>query len=88
MEHDTLCPCAANALFGIQKIMVAGKPVGITGLPAAFAAVSAKGLTSDAEIATELMRRVENENYIPPTLAEEYTAAILAEYRRQLEGKQ
>lgn len=88
MEHDTLCPCAANALFGIQKIMVAGKPVGIAGLPATFAAVDANGLTGDAEIAAELIRRVEKENYIPPALAREYAAAILAEYRRQLKGRQ
>jgi len=81
MDHDTLCPCQANALFEIQKITVAGKPVGINGLPAAFAAVDAKGLTSDAEIAAELMRRVEKENYVPPALAGEYAAAVLAEYR-------
>lgn len=85
MDHDTLCPCQANALFGIKKITVAGKPVGITGLPAAFAAVDAKKLKRDAEIAAELMRRVEQENYIPPALAGEYAAALLAEYRRAFE---
>jgi hypothetical protein len=84
MPRDTLSPCAADALFGIRKITVAGKPVGIAGLPAAFAAVDAKGLTGDAEIAAELMRRVENENYIPPALAGEYAAALLAEYRRTI----
>ena len=81
MPRDTLSPCAADALSGIRKITVAGKPVGIAGLPAAFAAVDAKGLTRDAEIAAELMRRVENENYIPPALAGEYAAALLAEYK-------
>jgi len=82
MDHDTLCPCGANALFGIRRITVAGKPVGIHGLPAAFAAVDTKGLTRDAEIAAELMRRVEKENYVPPALAGEYAAEILAKYRR------
>lgn len=81
MPRDTLSPCAADALFGIRKITVAGKPVGILGLPAAFAAVDAQGLTRDAEIAAELMRRVDKENYIPPALAGEYAAALLAEYR-------
>lgn len=82
MPRDTLSPCAADALYNIRKITVAGKPVGIAGLPAAFAAVDAQGLTRDAEIAAELMRRVEKENYIPPALTEEYSAALLAEYRR------
>ena len=81
MPRDTLSPCAADALFGIRKITVEGKPVGIAGLPAAFAAVDAKGLTSDAEIAAELMCRAGKENYIPPALAGEYAVALLAEYR-------
>jgi len=85
MDHDTLCPCQANALFGIKKITVAGKPVGINGLPAAFAAVDAKKLTRDTDITAELMRKVEQENYIPPALAGEYAAALLAEYRRAFE---
>ena len=58
MPYDTLSPCVANALSGIRTITVAGKPVGIAGLPAAFAAIDAKGLTVDAEISAELMRRV------------------------------
>jgi hypothetical protein len=82
MDHDTLCPCEANALFGIKRITVAGKPIGINGLPAAFAAVDAKGLKRDTEIAAELMRRVEEENYIPPALAGEYAAAVIAEYKK------
>jgi len=82
MSRDTLSPCAADALSGIRKITIAGKPVGIAGLPAAFAAVDAKGLTGDAEISAELMRRAGKENYIPPALAGEYAAALLAEYRR------
>jgi len=82
MDHHTLCPCEANALFGTRYLTVAGKLVGITGLDAAFAAVDARGLTGDAAISAELMRRVENENYIPPALAEEYAAAVLAEYKK------
>jgi len=82
MPRDTLSPCAADALYNIRKITVEGKPVGIAGLQAAFAAVDAKGLTGDAEIAAELMRRVEKENYVPPALGGEYADALLAEYRR------
>jgi hypothetical protein len=46
--------------------------------------VDEQGLTRDAEIAAELIHRVEKENYIPPALTEEYAAALLAEYRRTI----
>lgn len=80
--YGRLSPCAASALFGTRQLTIAGKQIGITGLDAAFAAVDAQGLTGDAEITAELMRRVEQENYLPPALAAEYGAAVLAEYRK------
>ncbi|MFA6361883.1 hypothetical protein [Methanoregula sp.] len=82
MDNNTLCPCVADALFGTRQLTVAGKTVGITGLDAAFAAVQARGLVGDAEISAELMRRIRENNYIPPAIADEYAAALLAEYHR------
>jgi len=83
MDKNTLLsPCAADAFSGTRQITVAGKQVGITGIDAACAAVDARGLTSDTEITTELMRRVQQDNYVPPARAAEYGAAVLAEYRR------
>ena len=76
-----LSPCAADALFGTRQLTVAGKTVGITGLDAAFAAVQARGLVGDAAISAELMRRIRENNYIPPAIADEYAAALLAEYK-------
>jgi hypothetical protein len=81
-KYDQISPCAASALFGTRQLTIAGKQIGITGLDAACAAVDARGLTSDTEITAELMRRVQQENYIPPGLAAEYGAAVLAEYRK------
>jgi hypothetical protein len=82
MDRNTLSPCAADALFGIRQLTVAGKQIGITGLDAAFAAVQARGLTGDAEIGAELMKRLRENNYIPPAIAKEYATAVLAEYHR------
>ncbi len=87
MDRNTLSPCAADALFGSRQITVAGKTVGITGLDAAFAAVQARGLNGDAAISAELMRRIRENNYIPPTLAEVYALAVLAEYKRAMAKK-
>jgi hypothetical protein len=82
MDKNTLSPCAADALFGTRQLTVAGKQVGITGLDAAFAAVQARGLIGDAAISAELMRRIRENNYIPPAIADEYAAALLAEYKK------
>ncbi len=82
MYKNTLLPCAADALSGTRQLTVAGKRVGITGLDAAFAAVTARGLVGDAEIEAELMHRIRENNYIPPALADEYAAAMLAEYHQ------
>lgn len=84
MDRNTLSPCAADALFGTRQLTVAGKTVGITGLDAAFAAVQARGLAGDAAISAELMRRIRENNYIPPAIADEYAAAVLAEYQRDM----
>jgi len=80
--HTKLSPCAASALFGTRQVTIAGKQVGITGLDAAFAAIDARNLTSDAEITAALMKYVQKENYVPPALVNEYAAAVLAEYRK------
>jgi hypothetical protein len=82
MARNTLSPCAADALFGTRQLSVAGKTVGIIGLDAAFAAVQARGLNGDAAISAELMRRIRENNYIPPTIGDEYAAAVLAEYNK------
>jgi hypothetical protein len=82
MDRNTLSPCATDALFGTRQLTIAGKTVGITGLDAAFAAVQARGLTGDAAISAELMRRIRENNYIPPAIADEYAEAVLAEYKR------
>jgi hypothetical protein len=82
MARDSRSPCAADALFSTRQLTVAGKQVGITGLEAAFAAVQARGLTGDAAISTELMRRIRENNYIPPAFTDEYAAAVLAEYKK------
>ncbi len=84
-NNARLPPCAATALFGTRQLMVAGKQVGIAGLDSAFAAVQARGLSGDAEISTELMRRVTENNYVPPALADEYATAVLTEYKKATE---
>lgn len=81
-KYSELSPCAKSALFGTRQLTIAGKQIGISGLDAAFAAIDARGLTREGEIIAELMRRVQQDNYVPPALASEYGTAVLAEYRK------
>jgi len=78
--HDHQSPCAADALFGIRKITIRGKSIGIARLCDAIAEVQARGLTNDEEIKTALIECVSRHNYIPDALRAEYAQALLAEY--------
>ncbi|MGA2160701.1 MAG: hypothetical protein ABSG28_00670 [Methanoregula sp.] len=84
MAKDSLPPCVADTLFSTRQLTVAGKQVGITGLDAAFAVIQTRGLTGNAAISAELIRRIRENNYIPPALVDEYAVAVLAEYHRAM----
>ncbi|MFA5332143.1 MAG: hypothetical protein WC342_07165 [Methanoregula sp.] len=78
-DPGNLSPCAADALFGTRWITVAGKTVGTAGFETAVAAVRARGIAGGSSIKAELLRRVREENYIPPALEDNYAAALLTE---------
>ncbi|RPJ50427.1 MAG: NAC family transcription factor [Methanobacteriota archaeon] len=64
----------------VRKILVDGKEVGIDQLDVVLAGVKRLGLTDDARIAEELVKRVQVFNYIPSKKREMYAAALLREY--------
>ena len=78
--HDRQSPCAADALFGIRKITVRGKSVGIARLYDTITEVQAWQLTSDEEIKAALLDCVSRHNYVPDALRAEYAQALLSEY--------
>jgi hypothetical protein len=78
--HEQQSPCAADALFGIRKITVRGKSVGIARLCDAITEVQGRGLAREEEIKTALIECVSRHNYIPDALRAEYAQALLAEY--------
>jgi len=83
--RTTNSPCAADALFGTKTITVNGKNVGIARLCDAIAEVRSMGLHEDQEIRAALLKAVEENNYIPEPLRDEYSAALIAQYR--VDGK-
>jgi len=78
--HDHQSPCAADALFGIRKITVREKSVGIARLCDAIADVRERRLTNEEEIKTALIECISRHNYIPDSLRAEYAESLLTEY--------
>jgi len=65
----------------IKKIAVEGKDTGIDRLDWILQEVANLCLTRDDEIADELVKRVQQFNYIPSKKMPEYREALLREYR-------
>jgi hypothetical protein len=72
--------CCAKPIAKI--IRVANFEAGIVGLEDAFRNVSPSGLTSEKDLANELLKWVkEFGNYISPMREDDYKMALLREYR-------
>lgn len=69
-----------------KKILVDGKETGIDQLDWIMAEVRKLGLTNDAAITEELLKRVKALNYVPTKKTDAYGRALLEEYRKWSEG--
>lgn len=80
MKDDDIPCCAADAMRRIKSIEVDGVTVGLAMLDHAFAEVRGLGLTDEAEVRTELLKRVKVYNYVPALAAAAYAGAVYREY--------
>jgi hypothetical protein len=70
---------------GLVQIMVNGRPAGIAGLQTAIREIrSACAEKKDHDIAAELLKRLEEKNYIPGSAREAYGKAFVREFRKSL----
>jgi hypothetical protein len=67
-----------------KRILVDGKETGIDQLDWIIADVKKLGLTDDAAITGELLKRTRALNYVPTKKVQEYEKALLAEYKHAL----
>lgn len=70
----------------VRLITIGGAKVGLRGLDEAVAAM-AEGQWADRpddEVAAELLRRLEPDNYIPAKASEQYGRALLGHFRRAM----
>jgi len=82
MESQKPC-CAASAARMIKKLVLPGGEVGVVNLQSILNAVADLQLADDKVIKEELLKRVKIYNYVAPSADNEYSEALLQEYKRQ-----
>lgn len=68
----------------IRRILIDGKETGIDKLDFILGDVAGLHLASDAEIITELLKRVQVFNYVPTKKADIYGQALLKEFKQYI----
>lgn len=71
-------------LDGLGHIEVQGRKVGVVGLRQIVEEVSSLGISDKRQVTEELLRRVEETNYVPPEERQTYGAALYAHYLREV----
>ena len=65
-------------------LSVGGKDVGISCLDDVMNEVLSLNIEDDAEIKRELLNRIKERDYVPPKAEEEYSEALLNEYKKRV----
>ncbi len=82
MESQKPC-CPAAAARMIRRLALPGGEVGIVNLDSILKAVADLRLAADNAIKEELLNRIKIYNYVAPSADNEYSEALLEEYKRQ-----
>jgi len=76
------CPAAAARM--VKKLTLPdGSQLGIVNLESILKEVAGLKLADDRALKKELLQRVKIHNYVPPASDNEYSEALLEEYKRQ-----
>lgn len=69
----------------VRQIKLAGRQVGLKGLDQIFEDLAPKySPEREAKLAQEILARAQKSNYIPDSVAQEYSRALLDEFKRHL----
>ena len=72
--------CGSASVDESKKIWVGGHNIGVSNWSTVAAEVEAMKLKDEDQIADELLKRVEKNDYVPSIKKKEYRAALLEEY--------
>ena len=82
MESQKPC-CAAAAARMIKKLALRSGEVGVVNLESILKEVADLKLANDNAIRKELLKRVKIYNYVATSADNEYSEALLQEYKRE-----
>ena len=80
--YCTVCGGIPPDKITTKRVLIDGKETGIDHLDWILEEVKKLNLAGDAELSEEILKRVKQFNYVPTRKMEEYTAGLLAEYKR------
>ena len=81
IERTQSGDCGSAAVDESKKIWIGGHNIGVSHWSTVVAEVQALKLSDDKQIADELLRRVEKNDFVPSSKRNEYRIALLEEYK-------
>ncbi|MGB3717727.1 MAG: putative zinc-binding protein [Candidatus Promineifilaceae bacterium] len=87
-ESSKTATCACGSGIPIQSIAINGQSVTLVGLPLIFEQFQTAGKAPNKGVAGEMLETIKIYNPIPATEEDDYTEAILREYRTLWEEKE
>ena len=87
-NYCTICGGIPPDRITTKRVLIDGKETGIDHLDWIFEEVKKLGIGNDVRLSEEILKRVQQFNYVPTKKTEQYAAGLLAEYRRVLNKKE
>jgi len=81
-QYCTICGGIPPDRITTKRVLIDGKETGIDHLDWIFAEVRKLEITNDTRLAEEILKRVQQFNYVPTKKTDVYAAGLLAEYRK------
>ncbi|MBI0581992.1 MAG: hypothetical protein JET69_03150 [Methanomassiliicoccales archaeon] len=81
-DYCQVCGGITPGKVATKRVLINGAEIGIDKLDEIIDEVRGMGLSDDAAITEEILRRTRKFNYVPTKRSGEYGEALLKEYRR------
>jgi len=85
--YCTICGGVPPDKITTKRVLIVGKETGIDHLDWIFDEVKKLGIGNDARLAEEIVKRVQQFNYVPTRKTDVYAAGLLAAYKKSLVKK-
>jgi len=81
-QYCTICGGIPPDRITTKQVLIDGKATGIDHLDWIFAEVKKLEIANDTRLAEEILKRVQQFNYVPTKKTDVYAAGLLAEYKK------